>query len=294
MATRTIWVNPGDANDSIIFNDDAAVAQFYRFLIETGFECTITRDSTLARTVLTLSGGTFRGVLDLNGNGEIWSRGDLLLLLDSDGGGSNKLIVRGSSGTNALEVTEAGRVGAQADYGYISAKTRSRVVYADGARNWFRDDLATSPVIWYSGGPGSWLHGYLRAESLSQPNAQAAIPLNLPDGATVTNWSMQYRKTAQAGGQQRFATAQLLRYPQFGTVSTNESTLSSMSIPNGEGTTQNGTKTAAVTPTFVVDNQQYAYGIGVFFTNTDSGNDGADGLGIAGFKIDYTLLDLKF
>jgi len=32
----------------------------------------------------------------------------------------------------------------------------------------------------------------------------------------------------------------------------------------------------------------------MFFLNDDSGNDGADGLGVAGFKLDYTLLDLKF
>lgn len=295
MATQTVWVNPSDSNDKIIFNDDAAAAASYRFLINTGFECTITRDQTNSRTIVSISGGTYAGILELNGNGEVWSKGDLTLRLDSDGGGTNKLIVNGS-GVSAVEISEGGRVAIKDNFGYLTARSRSKIISASSAQDWLRSDVVTSRVIWYSGNPSGAVgfNDYLRALDLVNANAQAIIPLNLPDGATVTNWTMQYRKTVQAGGKQRSLNAQLLRHPQFSTVNTGQAALGSLQVASGEGTTGNATKTQALSPSFQIDAVQYSYSIGVFFLNDDTGNDGADGLGVAAFKVDYTLSDLKF
>jgi len=129
MTTYVIWQSPGDAADKIEYNDDDTNAEYYRFRSDTGFELTIKRDATNTRTIASVSGSTWPGILELNGNGEIWAKGDLKIKIDSDGGGANKLQIVTTSGLSLLEVDEAGTVSAALNYQYTNPKSGSAVIY---------------------------------------------------------------------------------------------------------------------------------------------------------------------
>jgi len=180
---------------------------------------------------------------------------------------------------------QGGMFVAEDDYYYMAPRARSLAIVPDAFGPWKRYWGTPVGNCIFEEGPGSGIKWYLRAESLTQVVSRATIPLCLPDGATLTNWAMQYRRTAPVSGN-RFINAYLLRWPQYSTTSPIFSS-AAIDVSTAEGTTNNGTKGAPVS--WVIDNQNYGYSIGVSFENDTATNDGPDGLGVAGFKIDYTV-----
>ena len=280
MANTIIWQNPNSASDAIEFNDDDTNAEYYRFRIDTGWELTLKRDATNSRTVATLSGATFSGVLDLNGNGEIWTKGDLKIRIDSDGGGSNRLIVQGSAGTNLFEIDESGNVSALGNFRYIANKSRTLVL----------SHMPTVPVKVSGYADCHWSSSGSFATQLIANElgfARAEFPLVLPQGAIVTQFAVNYRKTPQNPAKERSFVAYLYEMPAFGTTDSIVQR-GSVAVTSVDGGTDNAVRSSTISG-LTIDNSSHAYTILVGFRNEDTNFGGVNGIAIAGFKLWYDV-----
>ncbi len=150
---------------------------------------------------------------------------------------------------------------------------------------------ANSEVIYYESDTVATAPYYLRMKDQSSFRAQAVVPLSLPDGSTITGFDMQYRKVAQAASKSRNMQANLARFPGWATSGGMTNIGTALDVTNGNGSTENGTKTQSGLST-VVDNDLYSYGILVNIHNDDTGNDGADGIGCIAFRLTFKVTTL--
>lgn len=294
MATQTVWTNPSDSNDKIIFNDDTAAAAFYRFLINTGFECTLTRDQTNSRSIVTISAGTYAGILQLNSNGQIWSNGDLTLLLDKDNNGSNNLIVKNGAGTTLLTVDETGVVTATSRYRYLNGGIVTRIVGPGGFTNLVGVAPTDELVMYEQYTNPSANNMYARLRAIVQGKAVAHFPFDfLPNGAILKHYEVSYRKVMQAPGKNRNLTCWIHRSAKFGLVAPNSVVLWPSTVQNTYGSTETGKILYNIPSTpsnyEVVDTLNYNYGMYLSMENTDTANTGADGIGLCAFQIIFEV-----
>jgi hypothetical protein len=188
--------------------------------------------------------------------------------------------------------TTAGDVSVAGEFKYADAggRTKTKVVFADRIQN-VKQSSARGEVVWWSNSSGSTPAYYARLKDQSLYDAQFIVPLDLPDGVTITGWEMHYRKVAQAGGKTRTMQADLAKYGDIGTT-WSPSNFSTLDVVNGDGSTETGTKSATGLSE-VVANGTTSYFVIVTLTNNDTANGGPDGLGLVGFRLTYKMSVLQ-
>jgi len=148
--------------------------------------------------------------------------------------------------------------------------------------------------MWYENTafPITSIRWYLRQKASGTGRARALIPFKVPHGAIIHGLDVWYRKTAQSPGEDRNASCLIWAGPLGGFGAANPQSpynSNTIYILNADGTTGSSVKSVAISPTLTVDNLMNSYAIYVEIYNDDVLANGADGLGIAGFRVNYTL-----